>query len=258
MEKKDLPLEGVADLQKDPLVQWQHRNHFLIGAVAATLPLWFGLATGNLLGHAVIGLLLRIVLTHHTTFLINSAAHVFGSRPYTEANSARDNWLLAPFTFGEGYHNYHHMWQWDYRNGVRWFQWDPTKWLVGALAWTGAVRQLRRVPEAVIHRARLAMEEQRLAATLAAIPSGAAAPLRQRLGQARMRLDQALAAFHERGEAWEARKREWRARGEAKAEARRVARAEWKAAMDQHRQELREAWSEWKAARSAARRLALA
>jgi stearoyl-CoA desaturase (delta-9 desaturase) len=258
MEKKDLPLEGVADLEKDPLVRWQHRHHFLIGGLVALLPVWIGLATGNVLGHAVIGLLLRIVLTHHTTFLINSAAHVFGSRPYTEGNSARDNWLLAPFTFGEGYHNYHHMWQWDYRNGVRWFQWDPTKWLVGALAWTGAVRQLRRVPDTVIHRAKLAMEERRLAATLAKAPDGLAAPLRERLGQARARLEEALLALHDRREAWETRKREWKARGEAHAQAWRQAKSEWNATMAQQRRELREAWSEWKAARSEARRLAFA
>ena len=73
MESRDLPIAGVTDLEKDPLVRWQHRNHFLIGAVVATLPLWIGLATGNLLGHLVFGVVLRIVTTHHTTFLINSA-----------------------------------------------------------------------------------------------------------------------------------------------------------------------------------------
>ncbi len=258
MEKKDLPLEGVADLEKDPLVRWQHRHHFVIGGLVALLPVWIGLATGNVLGHLVIGLLLRIVLTHHTTFLINSAAHVFGSRPYTEANSARDNWLLAPFTFGEGYHNYHHMWQWDYRNGVRWFQWDPTKWLLGALALTGAVRQLRRVPDTVIRRAKLAMETQRLAASLETAPQGVAAPLRERLAQARARLDVALVALHDRREAWEAKKREWKAQGEARAETWRAAKSEWNAALAQHRRELRAAWAEWKAARSEARRLAFA
>lgn len=112
MEAKDHPLVGVADLEKDPLVRWQHRHHFLIGAVVATIPLWIGLGTGNVLGHLVFGLALRIVLTHHTTFFINSAAHWFGSRPYTDANTARDNWLLAPLTYGEGYHNFHHQWQW--------------------------------------------------------------------------------------------------------------------------------------------------
>ena len=248
----------MADLQRDPLVRWQHRHHFLIGGLVALFPVGYGLATGNVLGHLVIGLLLRIVLTHHTTFLINSAAHVFGSRPYTEANSARDNWLLAPFTFGEGYHNYHHMWQWDYRNGVRWFHWDPTKWLLGALAWTGAVRQLRRVPDAEIERARLAQEERNLAAALAQARPHVAEPVKLKLGQARLRLDRALAALHDRREAWEARKRDWKARGTAQAEVWRQARLERKAQMAQHRQELREAWAEWKAARSEARRLAFA
>ena len=42
--------------------------------------------------------------------------------------------LLAPITFGEGYHNYHHMWQWDYRNGPRWYNFDPSKWLIFTLS----------------------------------------------------------------------------------------------------------------------------
>ena len=134
MEEKDSDLPGVADLQKDPLIMWQHRNHFLIGAVVACIPLYLGLLTGHFWAYLVMGLSLRIVLTHHTTFLINSAAHMFGSRPYTDANSARDNWVLAPLTYGEGYHNFHHMWQWDYRNGVRWYQWDTTKWMLSVMS----------------------------------------------------------------------------------------------------------------------------
>ena len=59
---------------------------------------------------------------------------MFGTRPYTDTNSARDNFFLAIFTWGEGYHNYHHFFQYDYRNGVKWWQYDPTKWLISALA----------------------------------------------------------------------------------------------------------------------------
>ena len=102
------------------------------------------------------------MVTHHTTFFINSAAHLFGTRPYTDANTARDNWLLAPLTYGEGYHNFHHLWQWDYRNGVLWYQWDTTKWLLNVLAWLGLVGQFRRVSAAAMTRARLRMEEKRL------------------------------------------------------------------------------------------------
>jgi stearoyl-CoA desaturase (delta-9 desaturase) len=62
----------------------------------------------------------------HCTFLINSACHTIGRQPYSTRCSARDSLFLALFTFGEGYHNYHHEFQHDYRNGVKPWQWDPT------------------------------------------------------------------------------------------------------------------------------------
>jgi stearoyl-CoA desaturase (delta-9 desaturase) len=236
-------------LRKDPLIMWQHRNHFLIGAVVACIPLYIGLATGHFWAYLVMGLSLRIVLTHHTTFLINSAAHMFGSRPYTDANTARDNWVLAPLTYGEGYHNFHHMWQWDYRNGVRWYQWDTTKWLLSVLSWLGFVTKLRRVSAAAMRRARLQMEEKQLRERLITASPAVATPLQERLAAARLRVDAALASFQEKHEAWEGKKAEWKAMGHAKADQWRHAKTEWRATMAQHRQELRAAWDEWRAAR---------
>jgi stearoyl-CoA desaturase (delta-9 desaturase) len=249
MEAKESPILGVADLEKDPLVRWQHRHFFKIGAVVALIPVAIGFATGNVLGHLIFGLALRIVVTHHTTFLINSAAHWFGTRPYTDANTARDNWLLAPLTYGEGYHNFHHLWQWDYRNGARWYQWDTTKWLLNILAWFGLVGQFRRVSSAAMARARLQMEEKRLRERLTLASPGVATPMQARLAAARLKLDAALAALHDRHAAWELKKTEWRGKGLAKAEAWREAKAEWKAAMAIHRAERKAAWAEWKAAR---------
>ena len=52
--------------------------------------------------------------------------------PTPRTTRARDNAVLALVTFGEGYHNFHHIFAHDYRNGVRWWQWDPTKWLICA------------------------------------------------------------------------------------------------------------------------------
>ncbi len=255
MEAAERPLEAVADLERDPLVRWQRRHHFLIGAVVAALPpLAVGLATGNVAGHLVIGLLLRIVATHHSTFLINSAAHWFGSQPYSDASSARDNVLLAPLTFGEGYHNFHHHWQWDYRNGPRWYQWDPAKWFIAAAAWVGLARGLRRVPDTEIRRARLAMEAKRLAARLAA----EAHPLHQALATAHARVDGALAAFQARREAWQAKQAEWQEKGHARAEAWRAARREWKAQRAELRRDLRSAWADWKRVRLRALRQAAA
>jgi stearoyl-CoA desaturase (delta-9 desaturase) len=238
MESTAHPLEGVADLQADPLVRWQHRYHFLIGAVVALIPVAIGFATHNVWGHLIMGLLLRIVLTHHSTFLINSAAHVFGTQPYTDGNTARDNGLLAPFTFGEGYHNFHHMWPGDYRNGIHWYQWDTAKWLLMALSWLGLADKLRRVPDEVIQKAKLAMEEKRLAARLTMAHPSVADDLRARLASARLRMDHALTALQEQRESL------------------RTQRDEWKVAMHTRRAEVQMAWAEWKATRFLVRRLA--
>jgi len=255
MEGEVRPLEGVADLQSDPLVRWQHRYHFWIGGAVALLPVYVGLATGNVWGQTVFGLLLRIVLTHHSTFLINSAAHRWGSQPYSDANSARNNALLAPLTFGEGYHNFHHMWQWDYRNAVKWYQWDPGKWLIAAFAFVGLARSLRRVPDTEISRARLALEAKRLAAVLASAKPNLAAGLKERLSSAKGRMDEALTAFQSRREAWEARKSQWKARGQAKGEAWRRLRREWKVDQDRCRRDIHEAWLAWRATRLQVREL---
>jgi stearoyl-CoA desaturase (delta-9 desaturase) len=242
-------MEGVQDLQRDPLIRWQHRYHFWIGAAVALIPVYVGLATGNVWGHLVMGLLLRIVLTHHSTFLINSAAHRWGTQPYSDANSARDNGLLAPLTFGEGYHNFHHMWQWDYRNAARWYQWDPGKWLISAFAWVGLAKGLRRTPETDIRKARVAMEAKRLASILAGASPGLADGLVERLNRAKGRMDQALGSLQAHREAWAARKVEWKRRGEAKGPDWRRFCREWKADRARCQRDLREAWSAWKATR---------
>ncbi len=252
MRAGDKPIDRVSDLQKDPMVMWQHRNHFLIGAlVSAVVPVTLGLLTGNLLGYLVVGVLLRVLINHHTTFLINSAAHVFGTRPYCLENSSRDNGWLAPITYGEGYHNFHHTWAWDYRNGYRWWQYDSTKWILNLLAWFGLVRGLKRVPDAVVKRAELKVEEttlrERLAA--AAVPSS----FDERLVEARRRLDAALEHGHTLFEAWESKKADARADRALRAEQRRALYAEARAAFARHREELSDAWREWKLARGAAR-----
>jgi cytochrome b involved in lipid metabolism len=68
--------------------------------------------------------------------------------------------LLALFTFGEGYHNYHHEFQHDYRNGVKPWQWDPTKWLIWSLSKLGLINGLRRVPAESISRSEAKVREE--------------------------------------------------------------------------------------------------
>lgn len=83
---------------------------------------------------------------------------MWGKRPYTDENTARDNFWLAIATWGEGYHNYHHIFQYDYRNGVKWWQYDPTKWLIWTFSKFGLAKNLRRIPSFNIKKAELAMK----------------------------------------------------------------------------------------------------
>lgn len=75
--------------------------------------------------------------------------------------TARDNWVTALFTYGEGYHNFHHAFPGDYRNGVRWFDYDPTKWVINGLSHVGLTWNLHRMsPERILER-RIALQEKK-------------------------------------------------------------------------------------------------
>ena len=152
-------LNNVNDLKKDRLVMWQHKHHRLLGVlVGIALPTLIGaLYNGwvGALGGFIVGGIARLVAVQHSTFLINSLCHTMGKRPYDSGTSARDHWFMAIFTFGEGYHNYHHSFQHDYRNGVKPWQWDPTKWAIWTLEKLGLVSHLRRVSEEKIVLAEL-------------------------------------------------------------------------------------------------------
>lgn len=149
-----LDLRNAKDLETNAIVRFQHKYYVPIAVgMNFGIPLMLGLLHGDIWGSLLLGGFLRLVVSHHCTFFINSLAHFWGSRPYTTENTARDNGILALFTWGEGYHNYHHLFQWDYRNGVRWWQWDPTKWLISVMTWFGQARALKRVPEFQIRQA---------------------------------------------------------------------------------------------------------
>lgn len=149
---------NVKDLQQDKIVMWQHRNYlWLTLSLNFGLPILIGAIYGDIIGMLLIVGFLRLVLSHHTTFFINSLAHIWGKQPYTDANTARDNGVLAFLTFGEGYHNFHHIFQNDYRNGIKWYQFDPTKWLIRGLSWLKMAWNLKRTDEVRIEKTRAAM-----------------------------------------------------------------------------------------------------
>lgn len=148
--------DNVPDLQKSRLVMSQHHLYTLwsLGAGIA-IPMLIGFWIGHPLGAFIMAVNLRLILVLHSAFFINSYAHTFGSRPFDDHISARDHWLGAILTNGEGYHNFHHKFPNDYRNGIRWYQWDPSKWLISFFVKTHLAWDLKRTPESLIEKARL-------------------------------------------------------------------------------------------------------
>ncbi len=158
---------NIRDLERDPLVNWQHKHYFQLSFLTnVCLTMALGLIWGDPWGALLLAGFLRLVFCHHTTFFINSLAHYWGSQPYTDENTAKDNGLIALLTYGEGYHNFHHIFQWDYRNGVRWYQFDPTKWLIWSLSRLGLASGLKRVPDHRIESAVIAMQHKRVTESL--------------------------------------------------------------------------------------------
>ena len=137
------------------------------------------------------------MIVHHTTFFVNSVAHLYGSRPYTTENSARDNWFLAFFTHGEGFHNFHHKFPVDFRNGIRWYHWDPNKWAIHAMRVAGLARNLRATPPPLIENAKLEVAAAGTLDRLSTLPDEIAETFRVRLEEAQARAEDALRLWKE-------------------------------------------------------------
>jgi stearoyl-CoA desaturase (delta-9 desaturase) len=196
----------VRDLQRDRLVMWQHRYYFpLTLAINFGLPLLLGWVSGDVLDTFLLAGVLRLVVSHHTTFFINSLAHMWGAQPYTDGNTARDNAIVALLTYGEGYHNFHHMFPNDYRNGILWWQWDPSKWFINAMYHLGLARDLKRVPWFKIQRTRLETQFRRAEHQLARQPGPAQSE------ELRRRVAEEYEAFGNTVNAWTQWREQWMA-----------------------------------------------
>jgi stearoyl-CoA desaturase (delta-9 desaturase) len=185
-------LVKVEDLAKFPELRWLDRYE-LVPAV-------------------VVGFLWSTVLVYHSTFCINSLAHVHGKRRFVTGDQSRNNWLLALFTMGEGWHNNHHAFQSSVRQGFRWWEVDATFYILTALSWIGVVWDLKQPPEALRRGEHKPSERaiERAAAQLAArfnpepiarainaaLHGAELAALQESLSHARHQASDVLAAVH--------------------------------------------------------------
>lgn len=152
----------VPDLMNNKLVMFQHRHsHALMFITNGIVFAIVGWLTQDYWGAFFLASWLRLFALHHFTWFINSLAHTWGDKPFSIEQSAVDNYVISLLTFGEGYHNYHHTFANDYRNGIRWFHFDPTKWMIWTLSKLGLAHSLKQMDPVTIKK-RMVIEHKNL------------------------------------------------------------------------------------------------
>lgn len=200
-EERDGTFANSPDLLKNPIVMWQHKWHKVILILGG-----FGLPTliGAMFGDPIAGLLwggfLRLTVVHQTTFFVNSLAHQLGEQTYNADVSARDNWFVAMLTLGEGYHSFHHRFPADFRNGIQWYHWDPAKWWIRALKFTGLASDLRSTALPQIEQARMRAALLLVEPKMASASGTLAEEIRRRINKASDHLETALVLWRQHTE----------------------------------------------------------
>jgi stearoyl-CoA desaturase (delta-9 desaturase) len=109
------------DLAKDPFYMWLTTYHWVPLTV-----LGFSLLAIGGWGLVNWAIFLRVVLGLHSTWLVNSATHMWGNRRFATKDDSRNTWWVAALTFGEGWHNNHHAHPTSARHGLAWYEFDVT------------------------------------------------------------------------------------------------------------------------------------
>jgi stearoyl-CoA desaturase (delta-9 desaturase) len=147
----------ISDLKRDPIVVWQ--NTFFVplalfmGWIFPTLIA--GIFWNDWKGGFIYAGILRLFLVHQSTFCVNSLAHYLGDQPFSDRHSSRDHLFTSIVTLGEGYHNFHHEFPSDYRNGIEWHNIDISKWTIWIFDRVGLAWDLKRFGQNEIEKSRI-------------------------------------------------------------------------------------------------------
>lgn len=163
----------ISDLNRDPMILWQHKYYPQVAlGVGVVLPVVIASFWGDIAGGFFYACMARIFFVHHATFFVNSLAHTLGDKTYSDLHTAFDSFITALLTLGEGYHNYHHEFPQDYRNGILPYHYDPTKWLISGLSFFGLTYNLKAISDEEIEKAKLQMTQRNLNVELAKLHLG--------------------------------------------------------------------------------------
>lgn len=154
----------ISDLTADPIVVFQHRHYLALMLLSAiVLPtIIAGLGWGDYWGGFIYAGILKYSFIQQATFCVNSLAHWIGVQPFDDRRTPRDHVLTAFVTFGEGYHNFHHEFPSDYRNALKWYQYDPTKVSIWAMSKVGLAWNLKTFSQNAIEQGLFQQQQKKL------------------------------------------------------------------------------------------------
>jgi len=146
-------------LLKDPIIVFVSRTFFLWAVLALVIPFAIGGWQGLLWGGLV-----RVFLTHHVTWSVNSVCHTFGKREFETNDLSRNEWIVGLLAFGEGWHNNHHAFPRSAFHGLHWWQFDFSGYVIWTLERFGLAREVYRVtPELLARRSARTQREVTIA-----------------------------------------------------------------------------------------------
>jgi stearoyl-CoA desaturase (Delta-9 desaturase) len=138
------------DLLEDPVIRFIDRTFVLWVTIGLLVPFFLGLALSQSLLGGLTGLLwgglIRMLVVHHVTYSINSLCHVFGRRAFDTSDQSRNLAWLAPFTFGESWHNNHHAFPTSAVHGLKRTQLDISAAVIWTLEKLGLAWNVVRIP----------------------------------------------------------------------------------------------------------------
>ena len=153
----------IRDFSRVPEIAWLEKYFFF-----PPLMLAVALFLAGGMPWLVWGFCLPTMTLAHATFAINTVNHMFGSRRFETVDESRNNVLTAVFAAGEGWHNNHHRYQRAARNGFYWWEFDPTWYVIRAMAAVGLVWDIQSVPKRIYEEAR-AVKAKRAASRVPSI-----------------------------------------------------------------------------------------
>ncbi|EPY76951.1 hypothetical protein CB1_001340007 [Camelus ferus] len=141
------------DLLADPVVRFQRKYYkitvVLMCFVVPTLVPWY-IWGESLWNSYFLASILRYTISLNVTWLVNSAAHMYGNRPYDKHISPRQNPLVTLGAIGEGFHNYHHTFPFDYSASEFGLNFNPTTWFIDFMCWLGLATDRKRATKPMI------------------------------------------------------------------------------------------------------------